>query len=614
MKNDFPFGNLKVGWLSFAGVESSVELNGHDYDLAWSESAAGGFRSENAAGVFTLSIEERASALILRVGAKLAETPESFRLRLLGFPTLEPDHIAGSGMKMGGCRICNLPSESRRELTFFYNCCLTKDGETVMVSLPLSQRSDNQMSCVADGGELSGFAVDFELKHNDLRELEFDPVRIESGDGFAMLREYADASCEVERDFSKPMAAGWNSWDYYRWTITEEEVLKNAEFIARDPVLREHVRRIIVDDGWQYCYGEWDANPNFPSGMKFLADRISALGFEPGLWFAPSIIEPHCRIAQMDYDMLAQSEGGQPTLCFQCMHRYGFVLDPTVEKSRKFLTSLFDRYATMGYKYFKLDFLGSTMDARRFADRSVPRSRVLRLLLDAVRAGVAGRSAILGCNYPYYSGNSYVESVRVGADIHALWESVKSNTASVAYMFWANKKLWINDPDFALCRGPETSDDPDLNRLKPALVFVPPEAGMTPNAEMTLGTARKCELEVLLSLDLMAGGAINLSDNLPLLNAAGLDLARKVVSAESGEAAKPLDLFASELPYYWFQKLRNGARMLVVNWDDAPREFRIDWKACGRKPSEVRDFWNGTAGAAPETVALEPHSCKLLEF
>ena len=50
--------------------------------------------------------------------------------------------------------------------------------------------------------------------------------------------------------------------------------MKNAEFIANDPVLKQHVKRIIVDDGWQYCYGEWEANSLFPQGMKWLAGKI----------------------------------------------------------------------------------------------------------------------------------------------------------------------------------------------------------------------------------------------------------------------------------------------------------------------------------------------------
>ena len=77
---------------------------------------------------------------------------------------------------------------------------------------------------------------------------------------------YADENAPEGKVFEDPVC-GWNTWDYYRWTITEDEVLKNAEFIAKDPVLSKHVKRIIIDDGWQYCYGEWGMPPLPPCAI-----------------------------------------------------------------------------------------------------------------------------------------------------------------------------------------------------------------------------------------------------------------------------------------------------------------------------------------------------------
>ena len=151
--------------------------------------------------------------------------------------------------------------------------------------------------------------------------------------------------------------------------------------------------------------------------------------------------------------------------------------------------------------------------------------------MGAVCKGVAGRAEILGCNYHFYNGNSFVDSVRVGGDIHSHWQSIKANTVSVAGMFWANKKLWINDPDFSLCRGLETSNDPDLQRLKACLVYCAPHDGYNKGLEFNLASTRFEEQKVLLSLDLMAGGAVNLSDKMSLLNEKGIELARKIVAA-----------------------------------------------------------------------------------
>ena len=138
--------------------------------------------------------------------------------------------------------------------------------------------------------------------------------------------------------------------------------------------------------------------------MKALADRITKLGFEPGLWVAPLIVEPHARIAQLDPDMLAKAENGCPALCWSCMKRNGFILDPTVERSQRFITEMFERFVSWGYRYFKLDFLGGVLNARQFTDRSVPRGKLMDLAVGTARKTVAGRARLLGCNYLFCGG------------------------------------------------------------------------------------------------------------------------------------------------------------------------------------------------------------------
>jgi hypothetical protein len=333
------------------------------------------------------------------------------------------------------------------------------------------------------------------------------------------------------------------------------------------------------------------------------------MDFIPGIWLAPSIIEPHSPIAQLHYDMLACSEGGQPCLAFECMRRKGFVLDPTVEKSQKFLRELFDRMVKEGYEYFKLDFLELTMNARQFADKNVPRSQILRLLMQGICDGVAGRAEIMGCNYTFMTGNKYVTAARVGSDIHATWYGAQENALNVAYRFWMNKKLWINDPDFAVCRGVETSDHPET--LQPVLVVCEPDSAYDPVYSKTFASARKHELEVLLSVTLMSGGAVNWSDDLTKLNSDGLDLARKVVSAEPGEAAIPLDICSSIRPARWLQKLSGGGRALLINWEDHEAEMVLDFPEL---PEKARDFWRGREISVPQKTVLPPHSCLLLEW
>ncbi len=612
-----PCNGIEIGWLKLNSTcQPELFVEGKKIELIWKDCGEKHFSATVDFGVLNIHLEPFLNGIKIHSSIDLTGSlPECVIFSPFVIPKCEIDHAFFCGEKMGRCLTAEFPVNTERSFEGRYYSALSCGKSTVMMTTPLEQRYDNYFRGNAENKLMRGWRVDFELRHYDApKHIDFDVVTLQCGNGVEILEHYAEENAGIKRDFSAPPAYGWNSWDYYRWTITEDEVIRNAEFIAADPVLKKYVKRIIIDDGWQYCYGEWDANPNFPQGMKKLAERIQNLGFEPGLWLAPTIVEPHSRIAQWDYDMLACSEGGQPCLAYRCMERQGFLLDPTVKKSQKFLTDLFDRYAGMGYRYFKLDFLASTMEAQRFHDRTVPRCKILPMVMESICRGVAGRAELLGCNYPFFNGNSFVNTVRTGGDIHSRWDSIKHNTLSVAGLFWANKRLWYNDPDFAVCRNPETTNDPDLQRLKACYVECRKNSPYNEGFEYVLSNATYQEQLVLLSLVLMTGGAVNLSDNMPLLNEKGLFLARKVVSAESGFGGRPLDLFERGLPVYWTQKLQKGGRVLVINWTDEEQNLPVDWSLLAPGIRSVRDFWNETTEPCPEQISLPPHSCKLWEF
>jgi hypothetical protein len=150
---------------------------------------------------------------------------------------------------------------------------------------------------------------------------------------------------------------------------------------------------------------------------------------------------------------------------------------------------------------------------------------------------------------------------------------------------------------------------------------VTPDAPASPETEIY----GKCivditmeETKILLSIALLSGGAVNLSDNMLRLNEKGLDLARKTVSAAPGKAALPLDLFKVERPSYWLQELFDGgARVLLINWMDEEDELIFDLEKHGISLSSASDFWTGEDVELDNgklKKILKPHSCLLAEF
>lgn len=594
--NDFVLKENRIQ-VSYAGTEAVVR-----WELLAEDEKSIRFHGTEERGEWTLEFYAgKEDELFLKFYGSLKQAEPQLKIVLLDFRDLEATHLLGQGISMGGCTSLLFPLKERRTFTSYYQTMITRGCKTLQIAFPLSEKQILKLDGTACGDRLCECSVNSEISFYDGLLIDLDPVQLRvSRDPFSLMTEWADAQRKPEA-IPDPVP-GWNSWDYYRWTITEQEVLENAEFIARDPVLSKHVKRIIVDDGWQYCYGEWDANSLFPNGMEYLAKELSRMGFEPGLWIAPSIVEPHARIAQMEYDMLACGDNGYPCLCYECMRRVGFVLDPTQEKVRKHLFDLFSRYAGMGYRHFKLDFLAATLKASQFADRLVPRSGIMEKLLTPIREATRGRAQLLGCNYQYLGGTGLVDSVRVGGDIHATWRGITENVISVAARFWANKKLWLNDPDFAVCRSLDTADDPDLTRLLCCLVFNSPHDTEIGDRSRALVDVYHPQSEILLSLVLMAAGAVNLSDKMTRLNPAGVELARRVVAAESGAPGIPLDLFRSERPSYWFQKLKNGYRVLLINWSEEPALRELDLAPLGITASSAVNFWTD------ETISLE-HNC-----
>ena len=556
------------------------------------------FETINSFGKWLLSFSlDAANRLTMQLKGKLKKSCNDIKLSLLLGKTTEADHLLAQGIKMGGCSSLLLKSAPVQEFEGFYQLLLTREEKSLRLSYPLQSRFVASFVGKTGRNRVHGLSVQTVINNYSGKDIELLPLTFQTGNGITLLQEYADENCPAkQKDFSDLTAPGWNSWDYYRWTVTEDDVLENAEFIAADPVLSKYVKRIIIDDGWQYAYGEWEANSLFPHGMKWLADKIRNLGMEPGLWVAPTILDFHSRIVQLNPEMLTKSIGGLPAPSWEIMKRRVFLLDPTVEASQQYIRDLFEKMLGWGYAYFKLDFLGSQLSARRFADQSVTQGRLMDLTIGTAYRQVAGRAKLLGCNYLFNGGEKIADIVRVGSDIHAHWKNIKLNAIAVAARFWSNKKLWINDPDFALCRSQDTADDPEMQKLHPSTVFVSPDSSEKSlwMADFTLvgNDVYRPQMEVLLSIVLMAGGAVTLSDRMSRLNESGLDLARRVVAAESGEAAIPLDLFKSEIPAYWVQKLSKGYRVLMVNWSEKNQELKLNLQSLSIIYHTAINFWN----------------------
>ncbi len=170
---------------------------------------------------------------------------------------------------------------------------------------------------------------------------------------------------------------GWNSWDCYGASVTEEAVRRNAAYMA-EHLLPFGWEYIVVDIQWyepgatgheyrpfaDLCmdgYGRLlPAENRFPSsknglGFKPLADYVHSLGLKFGIHIMRGI--PRQAVAQntpvLGTSVRARDIAKTDSICHWNTDMYG--VDPEKPGAREYYRSLFELYASWGVDFVKCD-------------------------------------------------------------------------------------------------------------------------------------------------------------------------------------------------------------------------------------------------------------------
>jgi hypothetical protein len=171
---------------------------------------------------------------------------------------------------------------------------------------------------------------------------------------------------------------GWNSWDCFGPTVTEDEVKANADYMAKN--LKQHGwEYIVVDIRWYventkargynqtdpvYCLDEYGrfipAVNKFPSavngeGFKPLADYVHGKGLKFGIHLMRGIpVEAVKRnMPVKGTDRKAQDIYSEELQCRWLRDMYTIVADKP--GAQEYYNSLFELYASWGVDYVKVD-------------------------------------------------------------------------------------------------------------------------------------------------------------------------------------------------------------------------------------------------------------------
>ncbi|HWG57906.1 MAG TPA: hypothetical protein VN661_02545 [Candidatus Acidoferrales bacterium] len=176
---------------------------------------------------------------------------------------------------------------------------------------------------------------------------------------------------------------GWNSYDYYNWTVNESEVMANADWLAKH--LKPYGwRYVVVDFLWfkpfrgdysltQFkdgkplyrlsmdSYGRLLPDPaRFPSaaggaGFKPLADRVHALGLKFGIHVMRGIPRQAVldKTPVLGTSVTADQVANTASTCAWDDQMYG--LDMSKPGAQAYLDSILKAYAAWGVDFIKVD-------------------------------------------------------------------------------------------------------------------------------------------------------------------------------------------------------------------------------------------------------------------
>lgn len=269
-----------------------------------------------------------------------------------------------------------------------------------------------------------------------------------------------DAACEflkliaVHKALPQKPVYGFNNWYYAYGNSSHEQILKNAEHLARLTSSNENRPYMIIDDGWQvkhsddYNGGPWrEGNKKFPD-MKKLADEITAMDVLPGIWIRP----------------LFNNSSDIPEDWFQ--NDIPGILDPSKPQVLEYISQDIKTIINWGYKLIKHDFstfdlafqwgkdMTDSVSARQrqgiaFSDRSKTTAMVIKELYSAIYSAAEGKALILGCNCIGHLGAGFMEINRTGDDTSGhQWERTRRmGVNTLAFRMPQHNALYAVDAD-----------------------------------------------------------------------------------------------------------------------------------------------------------------------
>ena len=163
---------------------------------------------------------------------------------------------------------------------------------------------------------------------------------------------------------------GWNSYTGYSIAVTEEELLKNIDYLS-DKLLKYGYDTVTVDNGWFLsgqgegvsikldAYGRPDSHEHFfPHGLKYTIDHAHAKGLKFGIWLLRGInrraVDENLPVEGTGYHM--QDIVNRKSACpWAAAPWWNYGVEMSKPGAQEYYDGLVKKYADMGVDFIKFD-------------------------------------------------------------------------------------------------------------------------------------------------------------------------------------------------------------------------------------------------------------------
>jgi hypothetical protein len=418
---------------------------------------------------------------------------------------------------------------------------------------------------------------------------------------------------------------GWNSWDSYGQTITEQQFKSNTDWMAKN-LRRYGWRYVVVDEGWyidnpaasdakEFKFllskdGRFMPAPSrFPSatndaGFKPLADYVHDLGLKFGLHIIRGIpreaVGKNLPIADSSYH--AADAADQADTCPWNIYNWGIKNNAA---GQAYYDSIVKLYASWGVDFIKVDCI---------ADHPY-KPEEIRMIHEAIKK--SGREIVLSLSPGPTAVDhadevaKYSEMWRICDDFWDHWGKWEKHEWSQSlFQQFATTAKWA--PHIA------TGGWPDADMLPLGHIGPNPGAGDTRETRFTQDEQRS-----LMTLWSMARSPLMIGGNLPAIDKDDWTLSLltnpEVIDIDQHSRDNHA-VITTDTSAIWLARPENGGGyyLAVFNLSDSDQFVRKEWKELGVPAGRYRihDIWEEKDfDPLPSLIiTLRPHASVLYKI